>query len=190
MDLSFGMLSAIGNSASALERPVRGGQSSGPETARAGGDYAESTAAPASRESATRRPVRENGENSRLTEEERAEVRELQKRDREVRAHEAAHRAAAGGLAGGGSYTFKRGPDGRNYAVGGEVSIRMPSTNDPKVRLRQAETVRRAALAPADPSPQDRQIAAQASAMAAQARSEVQAEQRQQMADLREKAGG
>ncbi|MBT3047493.1 MAG: putative metalloprotease CJM1_0395 family protein [Candidatus Thiodiazotropha sp.] len=190
MDLSFGMPSTIGNGASALDRPARGGQGPAPATAVSGGDHAESTAAPATRESATRRPVRESGENSRLTEDERAEVRELQKRDREVRAHEAAHRAAAGGLAGSGSFTYKRGPDGRSYAVGGEVSIRMPSTNDPKVRLRQAETVRRAALAPADPSPQDRQVAAQASAMAAQARSEVQAEQRQQLADIREKAIG
>ncbi|MEW8506352.1 MAG: putative metalloprotease CJM1_0395 family protein [Candidatus Thiodiazotropha sp.] len=188
MDLSLGMLSTIGNGASAAERLVRHGQSPGSETPRSGGDYAESAATPATRESTTQRPVRESAENSRLTDEEKAEVRELQKRDREVRAHEAAHRAAAGGLASGGSYTYKRGPDGRTYAVAGEVSIRMPSTGDAKVRLRQAETVRRAALAPADPSPQDRQVAAQAAAMAAQARSDIQAEQRAQLQENREKA--
>ncbi|MES9993014.1 MAG: putative metalloprotease CJM1_0395 family protein [Candidatus Thiodiazotropha sp.] len=188
MDLSFSILSASGNSVSSAERAASGGQSSGSESARSGGDYADSTAAPATRESATQRPVRENGENSQLTDEEQAEVRKLQQRDREVRAHEAAHRAAAGGLASGGSYSYTQGPDGRNYAVAGEVSIRMPSTSDPKVRLRQAETVHRAALAPADPSPQDRQVAAQASAMAAQARGEVQAEQRAQLAENREKA--
>ncbi|MES9969774.1 MAG: putative metalloprotease CJM1_0395 family protein [Candidatus Thiodiazotropha sp.] len=190
MDLSFGMLSGFGNTASAADRTSGAGRSGNSETSPAGGTYADSAATPATRDSTTQRPVRESGESSQLTQEEKAEVRELQKRDREVRAHEAAHRAAAGGLASGGSYTYKRGPDGRSYAVAGEVSIRMPSTNSPEQRVRQAETVRRAALAPADPSPQDRQVAAQASAMAAQARSEVQAAQRQQVAENQTKAAG
>ncbi|MEW8682637.1 MAG: putative metalloprotease CJM1_0395 family protein [Candidatus Thiodiazotropha endolucinida] len=188
MTISLGMLSGLGNTASAVEWTVPGSQSAGPDKNASGGASADSAAIPATRDSTTQRPVRESGESSQLTQEEQAEVRELQKRDREVRAHEAAHRAAAGGLASGGSYTYKRGPDGRSYAVGGEVSIRIPSTDDPRERARQAETVRRAALAPADPSPQDRQVAAQASAMAAQARSEIQAEQRQQLAENREKA--
>lgn len=190
MDLSVGMLSGLGNTASAADRTSVGTKPSGSETSPSGGAYADSTATPATRESTTQRPVRESTESSQLTQEEKAEVRELQKRDREVRAHEAAHRASAGGLASGGSYTYKKGPDGRNYAVGGEVSIRMPATNSPEQRVRQAETVRRAALAPADPSPQDRQVAAQASAMAAQARSEVQAAQRQQLAENQSKAAG
>jgi hypothetical protein len=190
MVLSLGMLEGFINTATAAGRAAPGSQGPEATTGSSGGDYAESTATPATRDSATTRPVRESGEAAQLTSEEQTEVRELQQRDREVRAHEAAHRAAAGGLASGGSYTYKQGPDGRSYAVGGEVSIRMPSTNDPKVRVRQAETVRRAALAPADPSPQDRQVAAQASAMAAQARGDVQAEQRQQLAENREKAIG
>jgi len=49
------------------------------------------------------------------------ELAKLKARDREVRAHEAAHTAAAGSLAKGGpSFTFQRGSDGRLYAVGGE----------------------------------------------------------------------
>ena len=57
-----------------------------------------------------------------LTEEEKREVEELKARDREVRAHEAAHLAAAGTYASSGpNFEYKRGPDGRLYAVAGEV---------------------------------------------------------------------
>jgi hypothetical protein len=187
MDISLGMQSGLVNTASAVERTAPGSQAANTEQSPSGGAFAGSTATSASRECTTQRPVNENPESSQLTLEEQAQVRELQKRDQEVRAHEAAHRSAAGGLVSGGSYTYTRGPDGRSYAVAGEVSIRMPSTNTPEERVRQAETVRRAALAPADPSPQDRQVAAQASAMENQARSEIQAEQRQQMTEDREK---
>jgi hypothetical protein len=61
-----------------------------------------------------------------------------------------------------------------NYAVGGEVSIRVGTVaNDPQATLEKAEQVRRAALAPADPSSQDRQVAARASQIAAEARAEL-----------------
>ena len=44
--------------------------------------------------------------------------------DREERQHEQAHLSAAGGHARGGpSYQYETGPDGKRYAVGGEVSI-------------------------------------------------------------------
>ena len=109
---------------------------------------------------------------SELTEDERREVDELTRRDREVRAHEAAHKAAAGSLArGGASFTYENGPDGRRYAVGGEVSIdASPVGDDPAATARKMERVRAAALAPADPSGQDRQIAATAANQARQAR--------------------
>jgi hypothetical protein len=50
----------------------------------------------------------------------RALVHELGARDREVRAHEAAHAAAGGALAGVPHYDYVTGPDGRRYAAGGE----------------------------------------------------------------------
>lgn len=110
---------------------------------------------------------------------EQAEIRELKTRDREVRAHEAAHMAAGGGATGGAQYTYQRGPDGVMYAVAGEVSISASSaSNSPQAALQRAETIRRAALAPANPSSQDRQVAANASAMAAQARSDIAQERR------------
>ncbi|MCP3986264.1 MAG: hypothetical protein GY723_17940 [bacterium] len=110
---------------------------------------------------------------SELTEEEQREVEELTRRDREVRAHEAAHKAAAGSLAkGGASFSYETGPDGRRYAVGGEVSIdASPVGDDPAATARKMERVRMAALAPADPSGQDRQVAARAASDAREARS-------------------
>ena len=59
--------------------------------------------------------------------EEQSIIRELAARDREVRAHEQAHAAVGGQYAGSPSFTFERGPDGVNYAVGGEVPISLPS---------------------------------------------------------------
>ena len=108
------------------------------------------------------------------------QITELIGRDREVRAHEQAHSAVGGSYAGAPSYTFKRGPDGRSYAIGGEVSIDAGAiANDPAATIRKMEQVQRAALAPAEPSGQDRSIAARAQVLAAQARSELSAQQRE-----------
>ena len=55
-----------------------------------------------------------------LTPEELKLVTELKQTDTEVRNHEMAHIAAGGSLiTSGASFTYKRGPDGNNYAVGG-----------------------------------------------------------------------
>ncbi|WP_243899102.1 putative metalloprotease CJM1_0395 family protein [Metapseudomonas otitidis] len=91
--------------------------------------------------------------------------------DRKVRAHEQAHASVGGSYAGAPSYDFERGPDGLDYAVSGEVSIdASPVANDPEATLVKMDIVQRAALAPADPSAQDRQVAARAAGHAAQAR--------------------
>ncbi|MDO9046392.1 MAG: putative metalloprotease CJM1_0395 family protein [Methylobacter sp.] len=102
-------------------------------------------------------------------------VSELKQRDAEVKAHEAAHLAAAGGIAtGGASFEYQQGPDGIQYAIGGEVSIdTSPVAGDPAATLRKADTIRRAALSPAQPSGPDMQVAASATAMAAQAQAEL-----------------
>lgn len=108
-------------------------------------------------------------------------IQALSTRDREVRAHEQAHKAVAGNLAiSGPTYTYQKGPNGKLYAVGGEVKIdTAPVPNDPQATIEKAERIRRAALAPAEPSNQDRQVAAQAMQMALQARAELQAEKNQ-----------
>lgn len=110
-----------------------------------------------------------------LSAEEQKQVEDLQRIDRNVRAHEAAHQAAAGGLARGLSFSYQQGPDGKQYAVAGEVQIdTAPVEGNPQATIAKAQRIRAAASAPADPSGQDRQVAAQASAMEAQARQELQ----------------
>lgn len=106
-------------------------------------------------------------------------IRQLKARDREVKAHEAAHAAIGGDLAGAPTFTYTQGPDGVRYAVGGEVSISVGKVaNDPQATLEKMVRVQRAALAPAEPSSQDRQVAAQAAQLAAEARAEILAEKR------------
>ena len=104
------------------------------------------------------------------------ELQQLQARDREVRSHEMAHLAAAGNYAtSGASFTYSRGPDGKLYAVAGEVGIDISQVpGDPQATLEKAATIRRAALAPSNPSAQDRQVAAQAARMTMEAHAELQ----------------
>ncbi len=119
-----------------------------------------------------------------LSEEDQQRVRELKARDREVRAHEQAHLSAAGGIAkGGANYTFERGPDQQMYAVGGEVQIDTSAVADnPVATLRKAQIIRRAALAPANPSSQDRSVAAEATQMASQAQADIAAKRSEEEA--------
>jgi len=121
-----------------------------------------------------------------LTNHEKAEVKELQKTDREVKMHEMAHLAAGGQYAGGASYAYKTGPDGRQYTVGGEVPIDVSEERDSEKTVQKMAQVKRAALAPADPSAADRAIAAKAAQIMAQARLEMiqqQMEERQARAE-------
>ena len=113
-----------------------------------------------------------------LTEEEKQQVQELQSRDREVRAHEMAHVAAGGQyVKGGANFEYQTGPDSKRYAVGGEVSIDTSEvSNDPEATIQKMQVVKRAALAPAKPSPQDRSVAAQATQREMKARQELQEE--------------
>lgn len=111
-----------------------------------------------------------------LSQEEQRIVTELQAADTNVRAHEAAHMAAGGGLTSPASYTYERGPDNKMYAVAGEVGISTGEGNTPQESLNKAQTIRRAALAPADPSPQDLKVAAQAASMEMSARAQIMQE--------------
>ena len=115
-----------------------------------------------------------------LTEEEKQVVQEMKTRDAEVRAHEQAHVAASGGLAGAPSYEYQSGPDGKRYAVGGHVHIDTSPGNTPEETVMKAEKIRSAALAPSDPSPQDRSVASQAMQMANEARMQIVAEKQKE----------
>lgn len=116
-----------------------------------------------------------------LSTEQRAVIAQLAATDRHVRAHEQAHLAAAGPYATGGpSYSYHTGPDGNLYAVGGEVNLDVsPDPADPEKTLQKARVIQAAANAPADPSGQDRMVAAQAAQMVAAAERELSAADRQ-----------
>jgi hypothetical protein len=105
---------------------------------------------------------------------EQREIAELKKRDAEVKAHEQAHASVGGQLAGSPSYSYQTGPDGQKYAVGGEVNIDLAEVpGDPQATIIKMQQVKAAALAPADPSGADQQIAAEASRRIVEAQIEL-----------------
>ena len=114
-----------------------------------------------------------------LTPEQQQQVQKLKQTDQKVREHEAAHMAAGAGLTGGAHFEYARGPDGRQYAVAGEVKIDVSPAQTPEQTLDKAKRIQAAALAPADPSSQDRAVAAQAAQMATQAQAEISRERQQ-----------
>ncbi|WP_300529627.1 putative metalloprotease CJM1_0395 family protein [Maricaulis sp.] len=112
-----------------------------------------------------------------LSDAEQKQVNKLAARDREVRAHEQAHKAVGGQYTGAISYDYQRGPDGKQYAVGGEVPIDASEIpGDPAATIEKMRIVKAAALAPAEPSGQDRKVAAMADAKSAKARAELNAQ--------------
>jgi hypothetical protein len=101
-------------------------------------------------------------------------ISELKARDQEVRAHEAAHAAVGGSIAGSPSYSYEQGPDGKKYAVSGEVSVDVaPVSGDPRATITKMQKVYSAALAPASPSAQDRSVASAATQQILTAQSEL-----------------
>lgn len=113
--------------------------------------------------------------------EEKAEIKELQIIEQKVRTHEQAHKAAGAGVTGAISYTYTTGPDGKRYISGGEVSVGTSGGSSPEESLKQLEQVKRAALAPADPSPQDLSVAASTSAQIMQVRGEIAREKSEEL---------
>ncbi len=118
-----------------------------------------------------------------LTDQEKRKLEELKRTDRDVRAHEMAHMATAGQYSRGGpTYVYERGPDGQLYAVGGEVNLDVSEVQgNPEATIRKMQQVRQAALAPRDPSPQDRHAAAEATMREAAARRKALEMQRDEM---------
>ena len=120
---------------------------------------------------AKKREAKKKDDKAEIQEDE--QVRELKNIQNEVIAHEQAHKAAAGEFGGGISYSYTEGPDGKRYITGGEVPIKLKQGSTPEETLRNMQKVQAAANAPADPSGQDRQVAAKAAAIASRARSEI-----------------
>ena len=123
---------------------------------------------------------KENAEDQQQQQAEQKQLSELKKRDAEVKAHEQAHASIGGQYASAPKYEYEVGPDGKRYAVGGEVSIDISEASTPEETLRKAQQVKAAALAPAEPSPQDFRVATEATQMALEARTEIAAAKAQQ----------
>ncbi len=119
-------------------------------------------------------------DNASFSPQEQREIEQLKARDQEVRVHEQAHLSAAGGIAlSGASFTFATGPDGQRYAIGGEVSIDVSEVpGDPQATIRKAELIRKAALAPLNPSSQDHKVAGKAAQMSNKAHAELLQQQK------------
>ncbi|WP_455755543.1 putative metalloprotease CJM1_0395 family protein [Sulfurimonas sp.] len=116
-----------------------------------------------------------------LSDDEERLVKDLQARDSEVKAHEAAHQAAGGGMTGAASYTYQQGPDGKMYAIGGEVSISVSGGSTPQETIANARQVAAAAMAPGNPSPQDYSVASSARVMEMKAQQQLAKQQQEEV---------
>lgn len=125
--------------------------------------------------SSTSSSSQKNTQNSsELTASQKALIAELQATDIKVRAHERAHIAAGGGVIQGGAvFTYQKAPDNKLYAIAGEVGIDTSEGATPEETITKMQTVRAAALAPADPSATDYQVASTASMLQMMARLEL-----------------
>lgn len=104
--------------------------------------------------------------------EEAEEIKKLERRDQEVRQHEQAHKAVGGSYAGSIVYEYTTGPDGKRYASGGHVNFYVSKEPSAEATIRKAETIYRAALAPADPSGSDMRLAQEAMKLKQEAQSQ------------------
>ncbi len=131
----------------------------------------------------------ESSENTFETFAEDRAISELQSRDKEVRAHEFAHAAVGGASTGAPSYSYQKGPDGKQYAVNGEVSVDLSTVSgNPRATIAKMQKVHSAALAPANPSSQDRSVAATASQIIQRSQSELLADQSAQVSETKSTA--
>lgn len=150
------------------------GQKTGNETAptEAAEEQAGQTKDDPQTAEASARPSKPSGEP--MSEQEVLELNDLKLRDQEVRTHEQQHAAVGGQHAGSPSYEYETGPDGKQYAVEGEVQVDMsPVPGDPEATIDKMQQIKAAALAPAEPSQADRSAAAQAEQLMAEARAEL-----------------
>jgi hypothetical protein len=101
---------------------------------------------------------------------------ELQAISGRVKAHELAHMAVLGGAAASGiQYSYAVGPGGARYATGGSIAVDFsPVPGNPEATIRKARQIRRAALAPGDPSSADMRAAAKAYRMEKEAQKELE----------------
>lgn len=112
-----------------------------------------------------------------LSPQEQRRIAELKRIDAAVRAHEQAHIAVGRELiTSGPNYQYTYGPDGKRYAVGGEVGIDTSPEREPEANIDKGQRIQDTALAPVDPSPQDYRVAATGKQLEDQGRRDLRAE--------------
>jgi len=121
----------------------------------------------------TNQKLKEKAKNQLDEQKIRMVVERLKRTEEKVIAHEMAHKAVGGQYAGAIRYSYTRGPDGKLYITRGEVSIDVSEEETPEETIRKMEIVKRAALAPSDPSPQDSAVAHRAAIQEMKARLEL-----------------
>lgn len=118
-----------------------------------------------------------------LSDEQQRKLDNLKARDTEVKIHEQKHKSVGGQYASSPSYTTEKGPDGREYAVEGEVKISITEESSPQETVTKMQKVAAAALAPAEPSSQDRSVANQARKLENKARMEINQEKQNSLSN-------
>lgn len=125
-----------------------------------------------------------------LTPEQEQEIAKLKQIDLKVRAHEQAHISVGADLIRGGpDFSYTTGPDNKRYAVSGEVSIDTSPGRTPEETIPKAQHIIATALAPADPSPQDHSVAAQAGQLESRARQALLLQEAEEAASPDGKSG-
>ena len=177
-----GAQTAAGDKSGQADEQTGTSGSTGTQTASTVAGQSEAAAEQQAKQAAEKK---EDPDGDGLNEAEEKQVEKLKERDREVRAHEQAHARVGGAYASAPSYTFQQGPDGKRYAVGGEVQIDTSTERTPEATVRKMEIVIRAALAPAEPSSQDLKVAQQARAQMAEAQAQARAEKAEEQKSQR-----
>jgi hypothetical protein len=109
-----------------------------------------------------------------LSAEELQKLRELERKDQQVRTRDMAFLAAAGGAAGSVALEYETGPDGRRYAVGADIKLDTSAGATPEQTLAKARALRAATMSARSDSSADASAAAKAVRMEAEARAEIE----------------
>jgi hypothetical protein len=101
-------------------------------------------------------------------------VEELKSRDKEVRNHEAAHSTNPELIKiGSAQFDYTIGPDGKAYATGGKITLSTGNSKTPEEALSKAQALKKASMAPGEPSSQDFQALNAAVAMEFEAKNQI-----------------
>ncbi len=104
-------------------------------------------------------------------------IEQLKSRDKEVRIHEMSHSTNPELIKiGSAQFDYTIGPDGKAYATGGRVTLSTGSSKTPEEALAKAEALKRASMAPGEPSSQDFQALNAAQSMEYEARNQIYTE--------------